>query len=145
MSEVERPVYVRDQVREVERLHRDLLTDAMPRLPIRDQLDRQAHRIAEAHWVGDRALVTLITCRHPTLVCHSADEIMNGPFTLDDARKTVANLSDRAVVERRRAAKRYWCTRRRQARGGRTRANPNPLSGGPASPTGKPCTQNDTE
>ena len=42
MSEAKPPVYVSDQVREVERLHRDLLTDAVRRLPIRDQLDRQA-------------------------------------------------------------------------------------------------------
>lgn len=91
MSETVQPVYVSDQVKEVERLHRDLLTDAVRRLPIRDQLDRQAHRIAEAHKAGDRAVVTQITCWHPTLVCHSADEIMSSDFTLDDARQTIAN------------------------------------------------------
>jgi hypothetical protein len=90
MSEANQPVYVSDQVREVERPHRDLLTDSVRRLPIRDQLDRQAHRIVEAHKAGDRAVVTHITCWHPTLVCHSADHIMNSHFTLDDARQTVA-------------------------------------------------------
>src|SRR4051794_18229275 len=90
MSVVERPVYVSEQVREVERLHRDLLTDIARRLPIRDQLDRQAHRIVEGHKAGDRAVVTQVTCWHPTLVCHPADEIMTGPFTLDDARQTIA-------------------------------------------------------
>jgi len=90
MSGAERSVYASDQVREVERLHRDLLTDGVRRLPIRDQLDRQAHRIVEAHRAGDRAMVTHVTCWHPTLVCRPADEIMTGPFTLDDARQTIA-------------------------------------------------------
>src|SRR3954453_12838619 len=90
MSEVMPLVYVSDQVREVERLHRDLLTDGVRPLPIRDQLDRQAHRIVEGHKAGDRAVVTHVTCWHPTLVCRPAGEIMTGPFTLDDARQTVA-------------------------------------------------------
>jgi hypothetical protein len=90
MSEAAQSVYVSDQVMDVERLHRDLLTDTVRRLPIRDQLDQQAHRIAEAHKAGDRAVVTQITCWHPTLVCHSADEIMSSGFTLDDARQTIA-------------------------------------------------------
>src|SRR5262245_61306604 len=90
MSDVLQPVYVSDQVREVERLHRDLLTDSIRRLPIRDQLDRQAHRIVEAHKAGDRAVATHITCWHPKLTCHSADDILNSTFTLDDARQTIA-------------------------------------------------------
>lgn len=107
MSEAERPVYVCDQVREVERLHRDLLTDGVRRLPIRDQLDRQAHRILEGHRAGDRAVVTHVTCWHPSLVCHPADEIMSGPFTLDDARQTIAReygFADWSDVEARGAA-----------------------------------------
>ena len=75
---------------EVERLHHDLLTDDVRRLPIRDQLDRQAHRIVEGHKAGDRAVVTHITCWHPKLVCRSADDIMSSTFTLDDARQTIA-------------------------------------------------------
>jgi hypothetical protein len=90
MSEAAQPVYVSDQVREVERLHRDLLTDSFRQLPIRDQLDRQAHRIVEGHKAGNRAVVTHITCWHPKLVCHSADDIMSSTFTLDDARHTIA-------------------------------------------------------
>jgi hypothetical protein len=90
MSEAEQPVYVSEQVKEVERLHRDLLTDDVRQLPIRDQLDRQAHRIVEGHQAGDRAVVTHITCWHPKLVCRSADEIMGSTFTLDDARQTIA-------------------------------------------------------
>ena len=90
MSETTQPVYVSDQVREVERLHRDLFTDIFRQLPVRDQLDLQAHRIVEAHNAGDRAVVTHITCWHPKLVCHSADDIMNSKFTLEDARQTIA-------------------------------------------------------
>jgi hypothetical protein len=107
MGEAAQPVYVSDQVREVERLHFDLLTDAVRRLPIRDQLDRQAHRIVEAHNAGDRAVVPHITCWHPKLVCRSADEIMDSEFTLDDARQTIAReygFADWSDVEARGAS-----------------------------------------
>jgi hypothetical protein len=76
--------------KEVERLHRDLLTDDVRQLPIRDQLDQQAHRIVEGHKAGDRAVATQISCWHPKMVCHSADEIMNSNFTPDNARQTIA-------------------------------------------------------
>jgi hypothetical protein len=104
MREVNQAVYVCDQVREVERLHRDLLTDKVRQLPIRDQLDWQARRIVDGHKAGDRAVVTHITCWHPKLVCHSADEILNSNFTLDDARQTIAReygFADWSDVERR--------------------------------------------
>jgi hypothetical protein len=104
MSKPAQPVYVSDQVKEVERLHRDLLTDEVRQLPIRDQLDRQAHRIMEGHKAGDLAVVTHLTCWHPKLVCHSADEIMASTFTLDDARQTIAReygFTDWADVEAR--------------------------------------------
>jgi hypothetical protein len=90
MSEAAQPVYVSDQVREVEQLHRDLFTEGFRRLPVRDQLDRQAHRLVEGHKAGNRAVVMHITCWHPQLVCRPADEIMNSAFTLDDARQTIA-------------------------------------------------------
>jgi hypothetical protein len=90
MSEVAQSVYVSEVVREVERLHRDLFTDSFRQHPIREQLDRQAHRILEGHKTGDRAVVPHITCWHPTLVCHTADDIMNSSFSLDDARQTIA-------------------------------------------------------
>jgi len=90
MNEAAQPVYVSDQVREVERLHRHLFTDSFRQLSIRDQLDRQAHRILEGHKAGDRAVVTHITCWHPKLACHSAEEIMNSSFSLEDARQTIA-------------------------------------------------------
>lgn len=90
MSETTQPVYVSDQVKEVERLHRDLLTDSFRKLSVRGQLDGQAHRILEGHKAGDRAVVTHITCWHPKMVCRSAADIMNSNFTLDDARQTIA-------------------------------------------------------
>lgn len=104
MSEAAQLVYVSDQVREVERLHHDLFTDSFRLLPIRDQLDRQAHRIVEGHKAGNRAVVTHITCWHPKLVCRSADEIMSSNFTLDDARQTIAReygYADWSDVEKR--------------------------------------------
>jgi hypothetical protein len=104
MREFNQAVYVCDQVREVERLHRDLLTDEVRQLPIRDQLDRQAKRIVEGHKAGDRAVVTHISCWHPKLVCHSADDILNSNFTLDDARHTISReygFADWSDVERR--------------------------------------------
>ena len=104
MSEAAQPVYVSDQVREVERLHPDLLTDNFRQLPIRDQLDRQAHRIVEGHKAGNRAVVMHITCWHPKLVCHSADDIMSSPFTLDDARQTIARELCTREVRRRLAS-----------------------------------------
>src|SRR5258708_39300146 len=107
MSEAAQPVYVSDQVGEVERLHGDLLTDSYRQLPVRDQLDRQAHRIVEGHKAGDRAVVPHIACWHPKLVCHSADDIMHSSFTLDDARQTTAReygFADWSDVEARGAS-----------------------------------------
>ncbi|MBS0261345.1 MAG: hypothetical protein JSS02_05260 [Planctomycetes bacterium] len=104
MPQAKHAIYISPQVREVERLHHDLLTEEVRGLPIEDQLDRQAQRILDAHQAGDPAVVTLITCWHPTLVCHSAVEIMNAPFTLNDARQTVARehgFTDWADVETR--------------------------------------------
>ena len=54
MSEAKQPVFVSDQVREVERLHRDLLTDSVRQLPIREQLDRQARVVVAEHQRHDR-------------------------------------------------------------------------------------------
>jgi hypothetical protein len=104
MSKAIPAVYVCDQVREVERLHRDLFTDTFRQLPVRDQLDQQARRIVEGHTAGNRAVVTHISCWHPTLVCHTAEEIMNSNFTLDDARQTIAReygFADWSDVEKR--------------------------------------------
>lgn len=90
MSEPNPNVYACAEVREVARLHRDLFTDEFRTLPIRDQLNRQAQRIVEAHKSGDKAVATHITCWHPESVGHSVAEIMNRDFTLDDARETIA-------------------------------------------------------
>ena len=90
MSKSTHPVYVSEVVSKVERLHFELLTESVRRLPIRDQLDRQAHRIVEGHRAGDRAVVTHVTCWHPRLKCQSADAIMRDVFSLDDARQAIA-------------------------------------------------------
>src|SRR4051794_21655996 len=90
MSAAAQPAYVSEWVTEVERLHRDLFTSSFRQLPVREQLERQAQRIVEAHSAGDRAVVPHITCWHPKLVCRSADDIMNSNFALDDARQTTA-------------------------------------------------------
>lgn len=83
-------VYVCDDVRAVLDLHADLFTDDFRRLPIREQLDRQARRIADAHAKGDRAVYVHVTCWHPQLVGHSPAQIAAAPVTLDDARETIA-------------------------------------------------------
>ena len=104
MSEANPTVYVSDEVREVQRLHHDLFTDEFRQLAIRDQLDRQAQRIVEAHKSGNEAVVTHVKCWHPDLVGHSVDEIMNGEFTSDDARQTIAReygFTDWSDVEQR--------------------------------------------
>ena len=90
MSEPSPNVYACDEVREVQRLHHDLLTDEFRQLSIREQLDRQARRIFEAHISGDKTVVTHIKCWHPELVGHPVEEILNCDFTLDDARQTIA-------------------------------------------------------
>lgn len=100
-------VYISEWVREVERLHRDLFTDSFPALSIREQLDRQAQRIFEAHQAGDRAVVPHITCWHSKLVGRSVDDIMRSDFTLDDARQTMAReygFTDWSDVEARGAS-----------------------------------------
>jgi hypothetical protein len=90
MSQSSANVYISDHVRDVIRLHRDLFSDQFRRLPIREQLDRQAQRILAAHQAGDRAVVPHITCWHRALQCRSADDIMSARFTLGDARETIA-------------------------------------------------------
>ena len=74
MSEANPSVYVCEEVREVLRLHRDIFTDDFRCLSIRDQLDRQARRILEAHQSGDKAVVTHIQCWHPEMVGHPVGE-----------------------------------------------------------------------
>lgn len=83
-------VYVSDEVRAVQKLHADLFTEEFRQLSIREQLNRQAQRINEAHQSGDRAVATHVTCWHPELVGYSVDQIMNHDLTLTDARETIA-------------------------------------------------------
>lgn len=104
MRESDSNVYVCDEVREVQRLHEDVLRDESRQLPVCDQLALQAQRILEAHRSGDSTVVTHITCWHPVWVGHSAEEILRQDFSLDDARQTIAReygFADWADVEQR--------------------------------------------
>ena len=83
-------IYISDEVREVRRLHEDLLTDEFLRLPIHEQIHRQARRIVDAHTSGNRTVATHVTCWHPKLTGHSIDDIMNHNLTLQDAQETIA-------------------------------------------------------
>lgn len=83
-------VYANREVQAVIDLHADLFTDEFRRLSVREQLERQAQRIVEAHQSGDTAVATQVTCWHPELVCRSVDEIMSHDLTIDDARETIA-------------------------------------------------------
>lgn len=83
-------IYVNPEVAAVIRLHEDIFTDPFRRLAVRDQLERQADRIVEAHRARKKAVATHITCWHPQLVGHSADEILDSPFTVTDACETMA-------------------------------------------------------
>lgn len=95
-------IYLSDQVRDILALHADLFTAEFRQLPVREQLDRQATRILIGHQAGNRAVVPHISCWHPELKCRGADEIMSAPFTLADARETIAReygFADWADVE----------------------------------------------
>ena len=83
-------IYVNPVVQAVRQLHEDLFTEAFRRLSIREQLQRQAQRIVEAHESGSTAVATHVTCWHPQLVGHSVDDIMSHELTLRDARETIA-------------------------------------------------------
>jgi len=83
-------VYISREVREVQRLHRDLFTDEFGRLSVLQQVDAQAGRISKGHQSRDTAVAIHIKCWHPELVGHSVDRIMDSYFTLQDVRETIA-------------------------------------------------------
>ena len=83
-------VYVHPEVQEVIRLHEDVFTGEFRRLSVREQLARQAQRLVEAHQSGNPAVATHVTCWHPELVGHTADDIMSRPLSPSDARETIA-------------------------------------------------------
>jgi hypothetical protein len=83
-------VYVSDDVRQVEELHRELLTPAMLAQPIAARLDLQARNLLAAHRAGDPAAAVEIRACCPRLSGRSAGEILAAPFELEDARLTVA-------------------------------------------------------
>lgn len=83
-------IYVSAEVRGVERLHRDLFDEQFRSLPIREQLDRQAHRILAGHRAGDRAVLPHICSWLPGYARKLDDEIMQVQLTLEQARTTIA-------------------------------------------------------
>lgn len=90
MTEPECRIYVDPDIGAVRELHRDLFTDSFQLLSIRDQLDRQAERMVQAHQEGNDAVAVHVTCWHPHWVGHKADQIMSKDFSLEDARETIA-------------------------------------------------------
>ena len=83
-------VYICDEVRQVMKLHHDLLSDSVRSLPVREQLDLQANRVLDAHRDGNPAVATHLKCWHPQLVGCSTDEVLGFPLTLDEARLSIA-------------------------------------------------------
>jgi hypothetical protein len=96
-------VYVAEVVQKILDLHKDIFDETFPNLAIREQLERQANRIVEAHSSGNDAVVAHITCWHPTMCCWKADRIMAAKINLADARETLAReygFADWAEVEK---------------------------------------------
>ncbi len=83
-------VYVCEDVADVEALHPYLAGAEFKALPISEQLDRQARTLFAAHCGGDRRVKTQIACWLPGAARKSIDAILAAPFTLDDARLTIA-------------------------------------------------------
>ena len=75
-------VYAHPEVRDVIRLHQSLFTSDFKQLSVREQLDRQAKRIVQAHIAGNEAVATHFTCWHPELVGHSVADIMGRELTI---------------------------------------------------------------
>lgn len=83
-------VYVDPQVRQLRQLYADLFAADFPTLPIVRQLERQADRLARAHREGNAAICFQIGSWHPRLVGRTEAQIVAAPFTLDDAKTTLA-------------------------------------------------------
>ena len=83
-------VYVCRDVADVEALHPYLTGAEFKALPISEQLDRQARTLFAAHCGGDGRVKTQIACWLPGAARKPVDAILAAPFTLDDARLTIA-------------------------------------------------------
>ena len=90
MSGLSPDVFASPEVAAVIRLHRDLFTDDFHRLPIMQQLDRQADRILQAHQEGNLVAATHLRSWHPDLVGQPVEAIMAHGLTRQEARETIA-------------------------------------------------------
>jgi hypothetical protein len=75
---------------EVKELHRTLLSNYPGDYTIAGALLEQARALYEGHSRGNPAVYFQITCWFPALTCARAEEILAAPFTLEDAKLTVA-------------------------------------------------------
>jgi hypothetical protein len=89
-GEGEAEVYVCQDVADVEALHPYLSDAAFKALPIREQLDRQAQTLLAAHQSGDRRVKPQLGSWWPGAARMPVDAMLAAPFTLDDARLTIA-------------------------------------------------------
>ena len=89
-SPVQPEVYVSDAVRQVERLHPYVFTDDFHAMPIRRQLDLQAHSLVAACAAGNSAALFHIRSWFPAAAERSCQELMASGFPLSDARLTMA-------------------------------------------------------
>ena len=83
-------VYVSPEVAAVIELHRDLFTDQFHRLPVKQQLDRQADRILQAHREAKPVAAIHFSSWHPDLVGQPVQVIMARDLERHDARETIA-------------------------------------------------------
>ena len=90
MTDAAARVYVSDAVAAIEALHGDLVSPAFRKFTIRDQLDRQARRLADAHADADPRVEFQIESWWPAAAGWSRGEVLAAPFGLDAARHTLA-------------------------------------------------------
>jgi len=83
-------VYVDPQVQKILNLYAEVFTEDFYSLPIRNQLERQAHRLTEAHHNRDDSVCFQIASWHPELVGKQDEQILNHVFSIDDGKTTIA-------------------------------------------------------
>lgn len=93
-------VYVAAEIRAAAGLIGDGYRDLTA--PIAARLDALARRLGDAHRAGDESMCVLATCWHPDHIGGAAAAILAAPFSLTDARETVARehgFADWSAVE----------------------------------------------
>jgi hypothetical protein len=83
-------IYVADDVRAVERLHRNVIRSGYNDLPIVSQLDAQARNLISGYERGDVAITVQLRSWLPRAVGVAPETIMREPFTLTEARLSMA-------------------------------------------------------